>query len=326
MSYAHPTCQFFGRQRARSLKSLARFPVRLFSKTFQGLAKPSHPPLTSQKGSARMFWFVELHGGRLAALLSAFFLTTLSFSSYAAPHADARSVLEQKPRPSIQAADLAKQSTRISTRNAQSTAFHRSPGTTRFPGSPRVTAATWRRENTSATIPPRGRVLRYRRSGYTCRIRVSRTTYGGAENIALGNLYDSVTTVNGVAHYDWNSPEKIAGKALEGWMKSPGHQENILTPQWKREGIGVGIAPTTKSTSRRIFAELDRTKDCELSRVGAVAAIPALRDSQIDVSREGDFPENSPRTKLFILVIAVRHTVKDLEEILHPYFLAAHFD
>ncbi len=26
-------------------------------------------------------------------------------------------------------------------------------------------------------------------------------------------------------------------------MKSPGHRENILTPHWKREGIGVEIAP-----------------------------------------------------------------------------------
>ena len=87
---------------------------------------------------------------------------------------------------------------------------------------------------------------RYRRAGYTCRIRVGRTTYGGAENIALAHLYDSVTTVNGVAHYDWNSSEKIAGKVLEGWMKSPGHRENILMPHWKREGIGVEIAADGK--------------------------------------------------------------------------------
>jgi len=87
---------------------------------------------------------------------------------------------------------------------------------------------------------------RYRRAGYTCRIRVGRTTYGGAENIALANLYDSVTTVNGVAHYDWNSSGKIARKVLEGWMKSPGHRENILMPHWRREGIGVEISPDHK--------------------------------------------------------------------------------
>lgn len=87
---------------------------------------------------------------------------------------------------------------------------------------------------------------RYRKAGYACRIRIGRTIHGGAENIALNHLYESVTTVNGVAHYDWNSPEKIAGKAVEGWMKSPGHRENILTPYWKREGIGVEIAPDGK--------------------------------------------------------------------------------
>jgi uncharacterized protein YkwD len=30
---------------------------------------------------------------------------------------------------------------------------------------------------------------------------------------------------------------------VEGWMKSPGHRENILAPHWKRQGIGVEIAP-----------------------------------------------------------------------------------
>jgi uncharacterized protein YkwD len=87
---------------------------------------------------------------------------------------------------------------------------------------------------------------RYRQAGYTCRIRIGNTIHGGAENIALNHLYNSVTTVNGVAHYDWNSSENIAGRALEGWMKSPGHRKNILTPHWKREGIGVEIAPDGK--------------------------------------------------------------------------------
>lgn len=87
---------------------------------------------------------------------------------------------------------------------------------------------------------------RYRQAAYTCRIRIGGTILGGAENIALNHLYNSVTTVNGIAHYDWNSSEKIARKALEGWMKSPGHRKNILTPHWKREGIGAEIAPDGK--------------------------------------------------------------------------------
>jgi len=72
------------------------------------------------------------------------------------------------------------------------------------------------------------------------------TIYGGAENIFQNNLYDAVTTVNGEAFYDWNSPEKIAETTVQGWMKSAGHRKNILMPYWKNEGIGVVIAPDDK--------------------------------------------------------------------------------
>ena len=84
---------------------------------------------------------------------------------------------------------------------------------------------------------------RYQQAGYVCAITVIRTIYQGAENIALNNLYDSVTTVNGKAYYDWNSLERIAETTVQGWMKSPGHRKNILTPVWRNEGIGVFIAP-----------------------------------------------------------------------------------
>ncbi len=87
---------------------------------------------------------------------------------------------------------------------------------------------------------------RYGRDGYTCSVRVANTFYTGAENIALNHLYDSVTTVNGVAYYDWNSLDKIAETTVQGWMKSPGHRQNILMPHWGREGIGVVITPDDK--------------------------------------------------------------------------------
>ena len=161
-----------------------------------------------------MFWFVELHGGRLAALLSAFFLTALSFSSCAAPHADARSVLEQKPRPSIQAADLAKQ---IHARINEERAKHGLSALAWDKALSRIAAGHSRDMATRKYLghdSPEGQGFphRYREAGYTCAIRIGRTIHGGAENIALNHLYESVTTVNGVAHYDWNSPEKIAGK------------------------------------------------------------------------------------------------------------------
>jgi uncharacterized protein YkwD len=95
---------------------------------------------------------------------------------------------------------------------------------------------------------PEGRdfLYRYRLQGYQCAIRINTTIHRGAENIALNNLYGSVTTVNGNSFYDWNSQEKIAETTVQGWMKSPGHRINILTPYWIREGIGVMIAPDDK--------------------------------------------------------------------------------
>ncbi len=87
---------------------------------------------------------------------------------------------------------------------------------------------------------------RYRREKYQCSIRIGTSIHQGAENIALNHLYDSVTTVDGKAFYDWNSADKIAETTVRGWMKSTGHRKNILTPHWKHEGIGVFIAPDDK--------------------------------------------------------------------------------
>ncbi len=87
---------------------------------------------------------------------------------------------------------------------------------------------------------------RYRNAGYSCAIPDGSIIYAGAENIALNNLYDSVTTVNGKAFYDWNSEDRIAETTVQGWMKSPGHRKNILTPHWRNEGIGIVISPDDK--------------------------------------------------------------------------------
>ena len=87
---------------------------------------------------------------------------------------------------------------------------------------------------------------RYQQAGYQCAVRIDRTIHMGGENIALNHLYDSVTTINGQAFYDWNSQEKIAGTTVQGWMKSPGHRKNILTPYFKHEGIGVFITSDGK--------------------------------------------------------------------------------
>lgn len=92
---------------------------------------------------------------------------------------------------------------------------------------------------------PEGRdfSFRYRKQGYSCAIRTGNTIHSGAENIALGHVYRSIRTVNGVASYDWYTPEQMARKTVQGWMNSPGHRRNILTPHWQNQGIGIAIAP-----------------------------------------------------------------------------------
>ena len=95
---------------------------------------------------------------------------------------------------------------------------------------------------------PEGRdfLYRYEQGRYRCEVAVGRTIHQGAENIAQNNLFDSMTIVNGVASYDWNSEDEIAETTVAGWMKSTGHRKNSLTPHWGREGIGVAITPEGK--------------------------------------------------------------------------------
>jgi uncharacterized protein YkwD len=85
-------------------------------------------------------------------------------------------------------------------------------------------------------------------AGYTCRKDyASYYTYGIAENLFQNNLYSSATYYsNRRTEYDWSSPEEIALTTVSGWMNSTGHRENILTPSFDREGIGVAIAPDNK--------------------------------------------------------------------------------
>jgi uncharacterized protein YkwD len=80
-------------------------------------------------------------------------------------------------------------------------------------------------------------------AGYSCRKTYgSYYTYGIAENLFLNNLYSSATYYsNRETEYTWNSPEEIAQTTVSGWMNSSGHRENILTPTYDRQGIGVAI-------------------------------------------------------------------------------------
>jgi len=155
---------------------------------------------------------------------------------------------EPKPQPAINAADLAQ---RIHKRvNAERT--KRKLPTLAWDGKLARIATDHsrdmaRRHYVSHDSPEgHGFPHRYREGGYTCRITVGLIIHTGAENIALGRLYNTMRTINGIAYYDWNSAQDIARLTVDGWMKSRGHRENILGPQWKREGIGVEIAPDNR--------------------------------------------------------------------------------
>ncbi|MDP2156852.1 MAG: CAP domain-containing protein [Nitrospirota bacterium] len=83
---------------------------------------------------------------------------------------------------------------------------------------------------------------RYQEEGFACSLKIGNTTYLGAENIAQDNLYKSIQYHNGVPSYNWNTEDEIAASIVKGWMNSKAHRENILTPYFKRQGIGLAIS------------------------------------------------------------------------------------
>ncbi len=95
---------------------------------------------------------------------------------------------------------------------------------------------------------PEGRCFmdRYGEEGFTCKLKVGHATCLGAENIGQDNLYKSIHYLNGVPSYDWNTEDEIAASIVKLWMNSKGHRENILTPYFERQGIGLSISDDGK--------------------------------------------------------------------------------
>jgi len=54
------------------------------------------------------------------------------------------------------------------------------------------------------------------------------------------------------------NPVSFAKTAVEGWLKSPGHRANILSPYFDRSGIGVGLNGTT-AYATQVFMGPPRT-------------------------------------------------------------------
>lgn len=70
---------------------------------------------------------------------------------------------------------------------------------------------------------------------------------GCAENLFQGSIEKTRWYAEGTySHSDYYTVEELAGQCVAAWMESPGHRENILTPYWLAEGIGIVIAPDGK--------------------------------------------------------------------------------
>ena len=87
---------------------------------------------------------------------------------------------------------------------------------------------------------------RYEAGGFECEIRVGNTTYMGAENISQDVLYRSRLYIDDEKSYTWNSEDEIANSVVKHWMSSGAHRKNILTPYFKRHGIGVALSADGK--------------------------------------------------------------------------------
>ena len=66
---------------------------------------------------------------------------------------------------------------------------------------------------------------RYAQVGFSCSVTYGNMIYGGGENIMFLEGYYGVDT--------------IAAETVNGWMNSPGHRANILTPHFQSQGIGT---------------------------------------------------------------------------------------
>ncbi|MFW6113481.1 MAG: CAP domain-containing protein [Actinomycetota bacterium] len=94
-------------------------------------------------------------------------------------------------------------------------------------------------------VSPEGKDFsdRYREHGYTRNTQIGRQVYVGGENLFQNNVIESYAynqNTQEIMEYEFKGLEELARSTVEGWMESPGHRENILTP-FSREGIGIYV-------------------------------------------------------------------------------------
>jgi uncharacterized protein YkwD len=180
----------------------------------------------------------------ISVLICLFIFSSLS-SCAPSPLRTGPGALKQRPQPTINSSSLEQRIHLLINNERRKQGLTQLEWDDRLAGIGRKHSRDMAKRNYFDHYSPEGHDFsyRYQQEGYSCAIRIGHTIHTGAENIALNHLYDSVTTVNNEAFYDWNSQEKIAETTVQGWMKSPGHRKNILTPHWRHEGIGISISP-----------------------------------------------------------------------------------
>ena len=182
---------------------------------------------------------VSAHVHHRARLISAMCAVVLVFLGVH-PDAGAR---RQKPQPQVETTDLA---ARIHTLINRERKKHRLGTLAWSDALARIAekhSSDMQTRNYLSHSSPEGKGFsdRYRQAGYVCEIGAGQIFYSGAENIALSHLYNSSVIENGAAYRNWNSAQDIAQRTVAGWMKSPAHRKNILSPHWRQEGIGIKI-------------------------------------------------------------------------------------
>jgi uncharacterized protein YkwD len=104
------------------------------------------------------------------------------------------------------------------------------------------------RRNFFSHYDPEGRCFtdRYKDASFECRVRVGHTVCSGAENISQFHLNNPSLYRDGKFFLHSDMEDKIARSVVKGWMSSRGHRENILTPYFRRQGIGAALSDDGK--------------------------------------------------------------------------------
>ncbi len=169
-----------------------------------------------------------------------------------APFAGARTEtppkLVQKPQPRVSAERLEKAIHALVNRERAAKGLKPLAWDAKLAAIARGHSADMARRNYFNHASPEGANFdaRYARGRYTCFVPVGDVVHGGAENIARDDLWARITTLGDRKYYEWHSEDELARRAVEGWMKSPGHRANILTAHWIRQGLGVTVTRDLK--------------------------------------------------------------------------------